>query len=143
MSASGEIVKTQLTQHITRVVHTKNSRLRRVDDLARAVLYLTAIIMVVLLAIYAHATTQAVAQDLTTVFVNTTLATVLLLPLSMLQNLFILATPVALLIMLAFKAQWLRTFQAAFPGIIGAIVASAFTALISALPYVDVYKRQT
>lgn len=136
MSASGEIVKTQLTHHITRVVDTKNSRLRRVDDLARAGLYLTAIIMVVLLAIYAHATTQAVAQDLTKVFVNTTLAQVLLLPLSMLQNLFILATPVALLIMLAFKAQWLRTFQAAFTGIIGAIVASAFTALISALPYV-------
>ena len=136
MSISGDTANPQGNQHLTEIVDAKNSRLRRIDDLARAGLYLAAIILVVLLAIYAHATTQAVAQDLTKVFINTTLAQILLLPLSMLQNLFILVAPVALLIMLALRGQWLRTFQAAFTALVGGVVALGASALISALPYV-------
>ena len=136
MSISGDIAKGQQNQHLTEIVDAKNTRLRRIDDLARAGLYLAAIVFVVLMAIYAHATTQAVAQDLTKVFVNTTLAQILLLPLSMLQNLFILLAPIALLSMLALRRQWIRTFQAAFTALIGGIVALGASALISALPYV-------
>ena len=131
MSISGDTANPQGNQHLTEIVDAKNSRLRRIDDLARAGLYLAAIILVVLLAIYAHATTQAVAQDLTKVFINTTLAQILLLPLSMLQNLFILVAPVALLIMLALRRQWLRTFQAAFTALVGGVVALGASALIS------------
>ena len=136
MSISGDIARGQLNQHLTEIVDAKNTRLRRIDDLARAALYLAAIVFVLLMAIYAHATTQAVAQDLTKVFVNTTLAQILLLPLSMLQNLFILLAPIALLSMLALRRQWVRTFQAAFTALIGGIVALGASALISALPYV-------
>lgn len=136
MSISGDIAKGQLNQHLTEIVDAKNTRLRRIDDLARAGMYLAAIVLIVLMAIYAHATTQAVAQDLTKVFVNTTLAQILLLPLSMLQNLFILAAPIALIAMLALRHQWVRTFQAAFTAVIGGMVALGASALISALPYV-------
>ncbi|MDU5308151.1 MAG: hypothetical protein E6167_04670, partial [Varibaculum cambriense] len=65
MSISGDIAKGQLNQHLTEIVDAKNSHLRRIDDLARAGMYLAAIVLIVLMAIYAHATTQAVAQDLT------------------------------------------------------------------------------
>ena len=136
MSISGETASPLLDRHLTEIVDTKNSRLRRIDDLARAGVYLVVIVLVVLMAIYAHATTQAVAQDLTKVFVNTTLAQILLLPLSMLQNLFILAAPIALISMLALRRQWVRTFQAAFTAVIGGMVAVGASALISALPYV-------
>ncbi|WP_122819647.1 lysylphosphatidylglycerol synthase transmembrane domain-containing protein [Varibaculum vaginae] len=136
MGISGDTASPQRNQHVTEIVDAKNSRLRRIDDLARAGLYLATIILVVLLAIYAHTTTQAVAQDLTKVFINTTLAQILLLPLSMLQNLFILLSPVSLLIMLALRGQWLRTFQAAFTAIVGGVVAFGASVLFSALPYV-------
>ena len=136
MSISGDIAKGQLNQHLTEIVDAKNTRLRRIDDLARAGMYLAAIVLIVLMAIYAHATTQAVAQDLTKVFVNTTLAQILLLPLSMLQNLFILAAPIALIAMLALRRQWVRTFQAAFTAVVGGMVALGAATLISALPHV-------
>lgn len=136
MSFSGETASPLLDKHLAEIVDAKNSRLRRIDDLARAGMYLAAIFLIVLMAIYAHATTQAVAQDLTKVFVNTTLAQILLLPLSMLQNLFILAAPIALISMLALRRQWVRTFQAAFTAVVGGIVALGAATLISALPYV-------
>ena len=136
MNISGETASPLLDRHLTEIVDTKNSRLRRIDDLARAGVYLVVIVLVVLMAIYAHATTQAVAQDLTKVFVNTTLAQILLLPLSMLQNLFILAAPIALIAMLALRRQWVRTFQAAFTAVVGGMVALGTATLISALPHV-------
>lgn len=118
------------------LVDVRSTSLRRIDDLISSGLYLLLIVIVILGAIYAHTTADAVASDLTNVFVNTQLAQLLLLPLSVLQNLFTFLAPVALLGLLAWQGRWWAILQSALVGILGGHLALLVSELMSYLPEV-------
>lgn len=110
------------------VVDRSSARLHSVEDAAGAALAALGIVVVLLLAVYAHATTSGVAQDVQGI--DALLGRLLVVPVAVLAGVVAVAVPVTVLLDLAVRRSGRLVLEAVTGGLGGAILAAATTALI-------------
>lgn len=96
-------------------------RQRRVEDAVEAAAAFGGMVLVLLIGVYAQSTTQGVADDFRAAFGNV-IREILFLPFSVLEGLFVIAAPVALVISLLRRAE--------YPSIIHTVLTGASSALV-------------
>lgn len=119
---------------LTRPVYVADrvpARQRRTEDLLDIVIAAACIAAVLLLGVYAHSTTQGVTEDVRNALAGV-IRQILLLPLTLLESLFILLAPVAVVVELAMRRR-LATIVGAIAA--GVCMAAAAWAIAQALPH--------
>ncbi len=110
-------------------------RQRRFEDVVEAIAALFGIAFVVLVNIYASSTTQGVEKDITNAL-GEVLKQVLFLPLSVLEGLFVIAAPLALMISLLRRGELASVIKTVITGVVSALLAWGLLLLIPVLPSV-------
>lgn len=108
-------------------------RQRRFEDIVEAVATLFGIAFVVLVNIYASSTTQGVEKDITNAL-GEVLKQVLFMPLSVLEGLFVIAAPLALMISLLRRGELASIIKTVITGVVSALLAWGLLLLIPLLP---------
>lgn len=108
-------------------------RQRRPEDLYGALASALGIFLVLLLGVYAHSTTQGVTEDVRIAF-SSLIRQLLILPLSVLQGLFVIVAPAAVVLALARRQRFRSILSAFAAGIAASGLGMALTHLIQNLP---------
>ncbi len=110
------------------VVDRSSARLHSVEDAAGAALAALGIVVVLLLAVYAHATTSGVAQDVQGI--DALLGRLLVVPVAVLAGVVAVAVPVTVLLDLAVRRSGRLVLEAVVGGLGGMALAAATTGLV-------------
>ncbi len=108
-------------------------RQRRLEDAFEAAASLLGIALVLLFATYAHSTTQGVEQDVRAAL-DSVIRSVLFLPLSVVEGLFVIITPVALVVSMARRDGFGSTINLFFTGFGSALVSWGIALALPHLP---------
>ncbi len=108
-------------------------RQRRLEDAFEIAASITGVVLVFLFAIYAHSTTLGVEQDVRAAMDNL-VRSVLFLPLSLLEGLFVIVAPVALVISVGRRSGFNATINLFFTGVGSILAAWGLTLLAPLLP---------
>ncbi len=108
-------------------------RLRRSEDLYEALGCLVGIALVLILGVYAHATTVGFAEDVRIVF-GSFIRQILLLPASFLEGMFVVIAPVAIIIALLRRRQYQSVFEMILTGAAAAVIGQGITSLVPLMP---------
>lgn len=108
-------------------------RLRRNEDLFEALACLFGIGIIILMGIYAHSTTQGVAEDVRLVF-GSLIRQLLLLPVSVLESLFVIAVPAAVITSLTRRGRYVSVVETIITGSVVAVLGWGITMLLPHLP---------
>lgn len=108
-------------------------RLRRTEDLLEAGACLLGIIAIILLGIYAHSTTQGVAEDVRSVL-GALIKQVVLLPISVLESLFVLIAPTSVIIALIRRRRGYSIIAVVVTALVSALAGWGIVTVIPLLP---------
>lgn len=108
-------------------------RLRRPEDLFEALFCTIGIVLVVILGIFAHATTQGVTEDVR-LALGTTVQQILRLPVTLIESLFVLIAPLMVLFSLARRQRFRSIVEVIITGMVSALVGWGITAGLPLLP---------
>lgn len=109
------------------------TRLRRPEDLLEALFALCGILLVILVGLYAHSTTQGVAEDVREAL-GGIVRQILRMPVTVIESLFVIVSPAAVLISLARKGRYRSMVNAIVTGAIAAITGWILVIAIPHLP---------
>ncbi|HWK92287.1 MAG TPA: lysylphosphatidylglycerol synthase transmembrane domain-containing protein [Luteimicrobium sp.] len=115
---------------VVRVVDTPAMRVRHPSDAVGVVLSAVGIVVVLLLAVYAHGTTEGVAQDIHGF--SSLLARILVVPVAVLEGLVTVFVPLAVLTELAFRRLGRQMLESLAAGVAGLLLSVAADAAIRA-----------
>ncbi|MFC8733737.1 YbhN family protein [Luteimicrobium sp. NPDC057192] len=115
---------------VVRVVDTPAMRVHHPSDAVGVVLSAVGIVVVLLLAVYAHGTTEGVAQDIHGF--SSLLARILVVPVAVLEGLVTVFVPLAVLTELAFRRLGRQMLESLAAGIAGLLLSVAADAAIRA-----------
>ncbi len=110
------------------VVDRSSARMRSAEDAVGAALAALGVVLVLLLAVYAHATTTGVAQDVRGI--DALLGRVLVVPVAVLAGVVAVAAPVGVLLDLAVRGSGRRVLEAVLGGLGGVTLAAVFAAVV-------------
>lgn len=103
------------------VIDRSSARVHSLEDAVDAVLAVLGVVAVLLLAVYAHATTTGVAQDVQGI--DVVLGRVLVVPVAVLGGVVAVLAPVGVLLDLATRGSARRVLEAVVAGLVGAGLA--------------------
>lgn len=106
-------------------------RQRRVEDAVEAVALLVGIVLVLLVGIYAQSTTKGVEDDFRAAFGNL-IRQILFLPVSVLEGLFVIAAPVAIIVALLRRGEFASVIHTVLTGVASALLGWG---LLLSIPY--------
>lgn len=132
---AGEIVTTT-SRRLRRPVIVADRiprRQRRPEDLFNALFCLIGIAFVLLLGVYAHATTQGVTEDVR-VALSSTFQQILRLPVTVIESLFVLISPIAVMISLARRGRFRSIVEVIVTGMVSAILGWVLLMAMPMLP---------
>lgn len=109
------------------------ARQRRFEDVVEAVSSLVGIALVVLVNIYAQSTTQGVEEDISNAF-GDVIRQILFLPLSVLEGLFVIVAPVALVISLLLRGELATIIKTVITAVVSALLGWGLLLIIPLLP---------
>jgi len=115
---------------VVRVVDTPAMRVRHPSDAVGVVLSAVGIVVVLLLAVYAHGTTEGVAQDIHGF--SSLLARILVVPVAVLEGLVTVFVPLAVLTELAVRRLGRQMLESLAAGVAGLLLSVAADAAIRA-----------
>jgi len=115
---------------VVRVVDTPAMRVRHPSDAVGAVLSALGIVVVLFLAVYAHGTTEGVAQDVHGF--SSLLARILVVPVAVLEGLVTVFVPLAVLTELAVRRLGRQMLESLAAGVAGLLLSVAADAAIRA-----------
>lgn len=110
-----------------------SQRTHRSEDLVDFALSVAAILLVMVLGVYAHGTTTGVTEDVRSAF-GGILRQLLLLPITLLESIFVLAIPISVVVSLAMRRRLRSIIEAILAGVSAAIVTSLIIYLVPHLP---------
>lgn len=110
-------------------------RHRRLEDAFEALASLLGIVLVLLLSVYAQATTAGVEEDFRAAF-DDVIRQVLFLPLGMVEGLFVIIAPVVMVISLARRGDFPAIVHTVLTAMAAAVIGSGLTLLLPYLPVV-------
>lgn len=113
--SDGRIVQSRL-DHPVYVSDSIPGRQRRLEDGLEAILSLTGVGLVLLLGVYAQSTTQGVEEDVRAALAQV-IRQILLLPLSLLEGIFVITVPIALIIYLLRRGDYTTILYTVLTGI--------------------------
>jgi len=111
--------RTETDGHGVVIVDSPETRVHHPSDLLVVVASTLGIVLVLLLAIYAHGTTTGVSEDVQGL--STVLRRVLFVPVAVLEGLLTLVVPVAVLVELAVRRLWRQVLEVLVAGALGGI----------------------
>ncbi len=114
-----------------RIVDTPEARVHHPADLMGAIASLLGIGLVMLLAVYAHSTTAAIARDVQGL--DTVVQRILFFPVAALEGLITLVAPIAVLIELVVRRLVRHAFEAIAAAVVGILLALGAVWLISVI----------
>lgn len=133
-AASGDIIIQPRLSHPVLVSDRIPRRHRRFEDAFEAGAAAAGIVVVLLLSVYAQATTQGVEEDFRAAFDNV-IRQILFLPLSFVEGLFVITAPVVIIVSLAKRGDFPAIVHSVLAGLSAALVG---TGLSLAAPYLPV-----
>lgn len=110
-------------------------RQRRLEDAAEMALAVAGIALVLLMGVYAASTTQGVEEDVRAAF-DSVIRRVLFLPLSVLEALFVIIAPVALIVDLLRRAEFTTIIQTVVTGVATSLIGWGILLAFPHLPEV-------
>jgi len=116
------------TDPTVRIVDTPESRVRHPSDLVGIVLCALGVALVMLMSVYAHGTTAGVAEDVQGF--SDLLATILILPVAVLEGLVTLAIPTAVLIELGIRKLGRQVVESIAAAALGMLLGIAVTVAV-------------
>lgn len=128
-----ETTATTRLPHKVIVADRLPTRLRRPEDLIEAAGCLVGIVLILLLGNYAHSTTEGVTADVRSVL-SIVVKQVLLIPVSVLESLFVLIAPTAVIISLIRRKRGNSIIAVVATALISALLGWALLALLEVLP---------
>ncbi|MDO5719593.1 MAG: TIGR00374 family protein, partial [Actinomycetaceae bacterium] len=108
-------------------------RTHRSEDLVDFALSVAGILLVMVLGVYAHGTTTGVTEDVRSAF-GGILRQLLLLPITLLESIFVLAIPISVVVSLAMRRRLRSIIEAILAGVSAAIATSLIIYLVPHLP---------
>ena len=108
-------------------------RLRRRADLFSALVAALSIAAIVLMGVYAHSTTQGVSEDIRMVL-GSVIRQVLLLPFSLLESLFVIIAPVAVIVALTRRQEYRAIAELIATGMAAALIGAAISQALPLAP---------
>src|SRR5665648_849930 len=129
------LVGRALADHGVRIVDTPTVRVHHPADLVGAVLSLIAIVLVLVLAVFAHRTTTGITQDVQGVAV--VVRRVLFVPVAVLEGLVTFIAPIAVLAELVMRRLVRQAFEAVAGGLLAVLTALLAAWLITELGVPD------
>lgn len=132
-SDMGKFVAQPRLHHPVLVSDKVPARHRRFEDALEVLLSALAIGLVLLLAVYAQATTMGVEEDMRAAFDNV-IRQILFLPLSLIEGLFVITAPVVMIISLAKRGDFPALVHTVITGTAAAVIGSGLTLLFPFLP---------
>src|SRR5690606_35308457 len=121
--------RTDSDGHGVVIVDTPETRVHHPSDLLVTVLSTLGIVLVLLLAVYAHATTTGVSEDVQGL--ASVLRRVLFLPVAVLEGLLTLVVPAAILVELSVRRLWRQVLEVLLAGALGLVLGALTLWLIS------------
>ena len=114
--------RTDTDRHGVVIVDTPETRVHHPSDLLATVLSTLGIVLVLLLAVYAHATTTGVSEDVQGL--STVLRRVLFVPVAVLEGLLTLVVPAAILVELSVRKLWRQVLEVLIAGALGLVLGA-------------------
>lgn len=114
--------RTETDGHGVVIVDSPETRVHHPSDLLVVVASTLGIVLVLLLAIYAHGTTTGVSEDVQGL--STVLRRVLFVPVAVLEGLLTLVVPVAVLVELAVRRLWRQVLEVLVAGALGLVLGA-------------------
>lgn len=114
--------RTERDSHGVVIVDTPETRVHHPSDLLTAILALLGIVLVLLLAVYAHGTTAGVTEDVQGL--SGVLRRVLFLPVAVLEGLLTVVVPFAVVIELSVRRLWRQVIEVLVAGALGLAVGA-------------------
>ncbi|KAE8764478.1 lysylphosphatidylglycerol synthase transmembrane domain-containing protein [Georgenia thermotolerans] len=114
------------------LVDAPQARVRRPADLIALILSAVGIVVVLILAVYANATTQGVTKDVQSAVADV-LRQVLLVPVTVLQGIVTLFVPLAVLVDRLIRRSWRSALEAAITAVVAGLLAVGAVWLIDAV----------
>jgi len=108
--------------HGVTIVDTPETRVHHPSDLLAVVLAVLGIVLVLLLAIYAHATTSGVEEDVQGL--SRVLQRVLFVPVAVLESLLTFVVPAAIVIELSVRRLWRQVLEVLAAGALGLVLGA-------------------
>lgn len=121
--------RTETDGHGVTIVDSPETRVHHPSDLLVVVLSTLGIVLVLLLAVYAHATTTGVSEDVQGL--ADVLRRVLFVPVAVLEGLLTLAVPAAVLIELSIRRLWRQVLEVIAAGALGLVLGALTLWLIT------------
>lgn len=115
------------------VVDTEPAPQRRPEDLWESLALVLGIVLVLLLGVYAHSTTQGLAEDVQVAF-GTLLRRIVLVPISVIEGLIVVIAPTAVIFALARRQRYRAVTALIATALVSAIIGWGLTVLIPHLP---------
>ena len=119
------------SRHGVGVVDSPEVRVHHPADLMGAILSVVAVSLVMLLAVYAHSTTAAIAEDVQGL--DTVVQRILFFPVAALEGLITLIAPIAVLTELVIRKLVRQAFEALAAAVVGILLALGVAWLITTL----------
>lgn len=133
LTAGPELIAQPRLRHAVLVSDRIPVRQRRLEDLLEALASLAGIVLVLLVGVYASATAQGVEDDVREAF-GSVIRQILFLPLSVLEGLYVIAAPVALIAHLLRRGQFAGIIHTVLTGVASAMLGWALLLAIPHLP---------
>jgi uncharacterized membrane protein YbhN (UPF0104 family) len=121
--------------HGVRIIDTPAVRVHHPADLVGVVLSLTGIVLLLVLAVFAHGTTTGLTEDVQDV--ASTVQRVLFVPVTVLEGLATLIAPIAVLVELLLRRLVRQVFEAAAAAVVAVLAAVVSAWLITELGVAD------
>lgn len=115
------------------VCDRSSTRTHRTEDLVDFTISAAAIAFVLVLGVYAHGTTSGVTEDVRSAL-GGVLRQILLLPLTLLESIFVLAAPISVVVSLALRRRLRTILEAILTGVLAAILTSIVVWSLPVLP---------
>lgn len=109
------------------------TRLRRPADLLEALFSFGGLLLVIMLGLFAHSTTQAVAEDFRQVL-GGLVRQVLRMPFSLIESFFIVISPAAVIISLVVRGRYRTVLNVLATGMMAALIGGALTLAVPRMP---------
>ncbi|MDO5721992.1 MAG: lysylphosphatidylglycerol synthase transmembrane domain-containing protein [Actinomycetaceae bacterium] len=111
----------------------QQSRIHRTGDLFSLTTSILGIALVLVLGAYARGTTTGVTEDVRTALADV-LRQILLLPVTVLESIFVIVVPVAVVLTLAWQKRWRTIIETILTGTAAALIAALFVRVATYLP---------